>query len=249
MQIIRNIITRMGSLGVSLAVTVVSVVLSVLITMAVLLIANAGTETYKIALFISILCPMLVAPLVTWYLVKLLIKIHDLEQKQRQLATYDELTGVMTRRAFFENFDTLKKISDRNHTHLTLAYIDIDDFKPINDNYGHSAGDKALEKFSEILKNGVRNSDIIARIGGEEFAILLPDTNINGAFTILERLRLTVASEPLQIGEDTINLSVSIGLTHNHIGKELVVDQLVQQADKALYQAKSEGKNCIVQYA
>lgn len=245
----KSIITKVGQLGVSLAVTVVSIVLSVLITFGVLGLTDAGEETFQIAFIISILCPALIAPLVTWYLVKLLIKINELEQKQRRLATYDELTGVMTRRAFFENFDTLKKIADRNKSDLTLAYIDIDDFKPINDNYGHTAGDKALEAFSDILKRGVRNSDVVARIGGEEFAILLPDTDVTGAYTILERLRQMVASEQLEIGGDKINLSVSIGLTHNQKGHELLVDQLVQQADKALYQAKSEGKNCIVQYA
>lgn len=244
-----RIITKVGQIGVSLAVTIVSVVLSVLITFGILKLAGASEETYQIATIISVVCPALIAPLVTWYLVKLLIKINDLEQKQRRLATYDELTGVMTRRAFFENFETLKKIADRNKSNLTLAYIDIDDFKPINDNFGHAAGDKALESFSNVLKRGVRNSDIIARIGGEEFAILLPDTDITGAYTILERLRQMVASEPLKIEGDKINLSISIGLTHNPKGRELMVDQLVQQADKALYQAKSEGKNCIVQYA
>ncbi|MGB0203976.1 MAG: GGDEF domain-containing protein [Neptuniibacter sp.] len=245
----RDIITRMGRLGVSLAVTIVSVVLSVLITMVVLWVTDSGPQTYKIALFISILCPALIAPMVTWYLIGLLIKLHELEEKQRELATYDELTGTMNRRTFFESFNTLKKIADRNHSHLTLAYIDIDDFKAINDTYGHMVGDEVLRSFADTLKEGARGSDIIARMGGEEFAILLPDTDIQGAYAILERLRTQICTKTLRIEEHAINLSISVGLSHSQKEKELAVEQLIKQADQALYQAKSEGKNCIVQYA
>jgi diguanylate cyclase (GGDEF)-like protein len=234
---------------VSLAVTIVSIVLSVFITMGVLFVTDASPETYEIALIISILCPTLIAPLVTWYLISLLIKLHQLEEKQRELATYDELTGAMNRRTFFENFNTLKKIANRNHSNLTLAYIDIDDFKTINDTYGHVIGDEVLKSFANTLKGSARGSDIIGRIGGEEFAILLPETDIQGAYAILERLRTQICSKTLRIEEHAINLSISVGLSHSRKENEFAVEQLIKQADKALYQAKSEGKNCIVQYA
>lgn len=233
----------------SLIVTLVSVVLSVLITMGVLFVTDSSPETFQISLFISFLCPALIAPLVTWYLIGLLIKLNQLEEKQRALATYDELTGAMNRRTFFESFDTLQKIADRNHGDLTLAYIDIDDFKAINDTYGHIVGDEALKSFVNTLREGARSSDIIARIGGEEFAILLPDTDIQGAYTILERLRTQICTKTLSIEGHAINLSISVGLSYSRKEKELAVEQLIKQADQALYQAKSEGKNCIVQYA
>jgi len=245
----RKIISKIGRIGIILAVTVISIVLSVLISFCVMVLTGASEETYKIAYIISILCPALVAPLVTWYLIGLLLKLNKLEQKQRELATYDDLTGTMNRRAFFENFHTLKKIAERQRSHLTLAYIDIDDFKAINDRYGHVVGDAVLKSFAGTLKESARGSDIIARIGGEEFAVLLPDTDIQGAYSILERIRTQISARALTIDEHTINLSISIGLTHYQKETELVVEQLIKQADQALYQAKSEGKNCIVQYA
>jgi diguanylate cyclase (GGDEF)-like protein len=130
-----------------------------------------------------------------------------------------------------------------------LAYIDIDDFKTINDTYGHVIGDEVLKSFANTLKGSARGSDIIGRIGGEEFAILLPETDIQGAYAILERLRTQICSKTLRIEEHAINLSISVGLSHSRKENEFAVEQLIKQADKALYQAKSEGKNCIVQYA
>lgn len=245
----RKIISRIGRIGIILAVTLVSIVLSVLICFSILALYDAGEETYHIVAVNSVLAPLLIAPLVTWYLIGLLLKLNELEQKQRDLATYDDLTGTMNRRAFFENFHTLKKIAERQHSHLTLAYIDIDDFKAINDKYGHVVGDAVLQSFAKTLIESARGSDIIARIGGEEFAMLLPDTDIQGAYSILERIRTQISARALTIDEHTINLSISIGLTHYQKETELVVEQLIKQADQALYQAKSEGKNCIVQYA
>lgn len=245
----RKIISRIGRIGIILAVTLVSIVLSVLICFSILALYDAGKETYHIVAVNSVVAPLLIAPLVTWYLIGLLLKLNELEQKQRDLATYDDLTGTMNRRAFFENFHTLKKIAERQRSHLTLAYIDIDDFKAINDKYGHVAGDAVLQSFATTLKESARGSDIIARIGGEEFAMLLPDTDIQGAYSILERIRAQISARALTIDEHSINLSISIGLTHYQKETELVVEQLIKQADQALYQAKSEGKNCIVQYA
>ena len=244
----RRIITKFGPIGVSLTVTLISIIMSVLITFSVLVLTQASEEIYRISLVISILCPGVIAPLVTWYLVSLLVKIHHLEAQQRKLATYDELTELRNRRSFFENFEALKKIYDRQGNPLTLAYIDIDDFKPINDKFGHVVGDKVLKSFADMLKGSARDSDIIARIGGEEFAILLANTDLYGAHTILDRIRETVSSKPFLIEGHSIRLSISVGLSHYQNESELIIDQLLTQADKALYQAKSKGKNCIVEY-
>lgn len=190
----------------------------------------------------------MIAPLVTWFLIGLIIKIDKLEQRQRKLITYDELTGLISRRTFFEKFDELKEITEKNKTHITLAYMDLDDFKKINDVYGHNAGDQALKSFAQILSNAARANDIIARIGGEEFAIILPETKIEDAHMILERIRKTVSSKELIIEGKKLSISMSTGLAH-YQGDALKIDKLVSQADKAMYKAKSEGKNCISLYA
>ncbi len=119
----RKVITKIGPVGVSAVVTLISIVMSVLITFSVLFLTQASEEVYRISWVISILCPALIAPVVTWYLVKLLVKIHHLETQQRKLATYDELTEVRNRRSFFEHFETLKKIAERSGSPLTLPTL------------------------------------------------------------------------------------------------------------------------------
>lgn len=244
----RKIITQIGQIGVCLAATSISILLSVLITFFILWLLETDDNVTQIALIISIIAPGVIAPLVTWFLIGLIIKIDELEQKQRKLVTYDELTGLMSRRTFFEQFDALKQNAESSHHRITLAYIDLDDFKGINDKYGHNAGDKVLQTFATILINAARSSDIIARIGGEEFAIILPKTKIDDAHMILERIRKTVSSKIITIEGEEINISMSAGLAH-YQGDALKIDKLVNQADKAMYQAKSEGKNCISLYA
>ncbi|WP_415902412.1 GGDEF domain-containing protein [Neptuniibacter sp. QD29_5] len=245
----RRIITKNGQIGVTFAVTAVSIVLSVIITFSILTLAGVSEEIYTVSLIISVVAPTLIAPLVTWNLVKLLIKVHDLEQQQRRLATYDGLTGALNRRAFFESVETIKQQIEKEQTDLTLAYMDLDDFKPINDLYGHVVGDKVLKSFVATLRDELRSTDIIARVGGEEFVIVLPNTDIDNAQTILDRIRNKVAEHPLAIEGHCIKLSVSIGLSQNQKNHKLIVDQLIKEADKALYKAKEAGKNCIVQYA
>lgn len=245
----RRIITNNGQIGVTLAVTIVSILLSVIITFSILTLAGVSEELYRISLIISVIAPATIAPLVTWYLVKLLVKVHDLEQQQRRLATYDGLTGALNRRAFFESFEAIKQQIEKAQTDLTLAYMDLDDFKPINDLYGHVVGDKVLKSFVATLRDELRSTDIIARVGGEEFVIILPNTEINDAQSSLDRIRTKIAETPLTIEDHCINLSVSIGLSQNKRDHSLIIDQLIQEADKALYKAKEAGKNCIVQYA
>lgn len=244
----RRVITQLGQIGVCLAATSVSIVLSVFITFFILWLSDADDSVTQIALIISIIAPGVIAPLVTWFLIGLIIKIDELEQRQRKLITYDELTGLISRRTFFEKFDELKEITEKNRTHITLAYIDLDDFKKINDEHGHNAGDQALKSFAQLLIQAARANDIIARIGGEEFAIILPETDIEDAHMILERIRKTVSSKELIIDGEKLSISMSTGLAH-YQGDALKIDRLVSQADKAMYQAKSEGKNCISLYA
>jgi len=244
----KPVISKQSRLKISVIITAVSVALSVLVTFSILTLTGVSQEAYRIALVNSIAAPALISPCVTWYLIGLVIKIRELEKQQRFFATHDELTGVMNRRAFFESFNSLKEIKEEGLENLTLAYMDLDDFKLINDSYGHDVGDRVLQSFSDTLKKEVRSEDIVARIGGEEFAIILPNTPVEGARKLLERIRKNIASKELQVNHNSVKFSVSIGLADCKKGHKLVIDQIIQQADKALYKAKTSGKNCIAQY-
>jgi diguanylate cyclase (GGDEF)-like protein len=124
--------------------------------------------------------------------------------------------------------------------------LDIDYFKKINDTYGHVVGDNVLIEISNIIKDCLRDSDLVARLGGEEFGILLPDTPIEGAYIVANRLCQAIASYPFRITEDgCINCTVSIGMSSAEISEDPVLDakDLYQKADIKLYQAKNTGRN------
>ncbi|WP_019615067.1 sensor domain-containing diguanylate cyclase [Psychromonas ossibalaenae] len=158
-------------------------------------------------------------------------------------ATIDSLTKAFNRRQFMSLFrlDYQKAVKSKND--LVLLLLDIDFFKLVNDNYGHPSGDFVLQKFVEICKSQVRKSDYLGRVGGEEFALLLPDTNIDEALRIAEKLRQTVENTEFNCKECSLSITVSIGLSS--IIEQPYHDEssMFKQADAYLYQAKDSGRN------
>jgi diguanylate cyclase (GGDEF)-like protein/PAS domain S-box-containing protein len=166
-----------------------------------------------------------------------------LKEEFKKLATIDPLTKLFNRRYFTEQADKEFIRAKRYKLSMALISIDIDHFKSINDNYGHPAGDKVLVAVSKQLQDSLRQTDILARIGGEEFSILLPETTAESAMVFAERIR--TEQEKLCItGEwqGEITLSVSIGISGFQVDDE-AFDVLFSRADKALYQAKNSGRN------
>ncbi len=168
-----------------------------------------------------------------------------LEKTLEQQATKDGLTGVANRRFFLELASREFLRAHRYHKHLSLLLIDIDHFKAINDSYGHAVGDQALVALTELICRVVRHTDIVGRIGGEEFAVLLTETDRSGAECVAERLRVAVADMKLTIPEGTIEFTVSVGVAVATTDYKDIQD-LLQTADAALYQAKRRGRNCVV---
>ena len=165
-------------------------------------------------------------------------------QEQLELqAHHDYLTGLFNRRHFLEQGQLALAGAKRYDHALSLCMLDIDQFKSINDTRGHQAGDIVLQKLGHILRETLRTVDIIGRMGGEEFAILMPETDLQEAAEIAERLRETVASTNVILEAGLpLHFSVSIGVTTMK-DKEVNMDILISQADTALYQAKNTGRN------
>lgn len=161
----------------------------------------------------------------------------------RDLAYRDEMTGLLNRRAFFDRANAEFEITKSSDEPMAVSILDIDHFKQINDKFGHSAGDNVLRKFGSLLKSSLRLHDIVGRIGGEEFAVCLPNTTPMQAYSILERLRTHVSKIEFFQNEDGSNLpiTVSIGVVGKTDQKEL--DGLMILADMALYRAKNQGRN------
>lgn len=163
------------------------------------------------------------------------------------LATTDQLTGLPNRRGFDLLAGQALQDARRNHSPLSAMLLDLDHFKALNDSHGHLAGDQVLRAFSDQLRESLRQSDIVCRWGGEEFILLLKDTDLAQARQIAEKIRAQAAElKPLQ-GEQTLPFTVSIGLTALQLDDHL--DPLLARADRALYRAKQSGRNrvCIEQ--
>jgi len=183
----------------------------------------------------------------------IVVVFHDItEQRNRQeallrLATTDSLTGVSNRRHFLERLDAELARQRRHGGPTSLLMTDLDFFKRVNDTHGHAAGDAVLSNFVRVVRQTVRRSDIIGRLGGEEFAILLPGDGIHGARELAERLRRAFECNPAHIGNVIIPVTVSIGISSLRTD-DMTADAPLRRADEALYAAKDAGRNCTVAY-
>ncbi|MEA2072832.1 MAG: GGDEF domain-containing protein [Campylobacterota bacterium] len=154
------------------------------------------------------------------------------------------MTKLYNRRYFSEISTTILELSIRHQKPLSLMMIDIDKFKNINDTYGHHIGDIVIISLANTLKELSRKSDIVCRFGGEEFLILLPETDIVGADAIAEKIRKSVEETLVDIEEEQrLKYTISTGISEVKIKEETNLEETIQRADKALYKAKEGGRN------
>jgi diguanylate cyclase (GGDEF)-like protein len=169
-------------------------------------------------------------------------RLHDIVQRQ---AITDDLTGLVNRRRFIEALDAEIERARSFGSALTIVLADLDNFKQVNDEFGHHGGDIVLRAFADLIRSHVRDVDVSGRIGGEEFAILLPETDRAGAARVAERMRRSLNAISISISEDhSIRAASSFGVAE--LEPEQSGDDLLRAADAALYRAKYEGKNRVV---
>lgn len=170
-----------------------------------------------------------------------------LHQEVRQLATIDGLTGLYNHRAFQERIETEIERARRFGSKVSLLMMDIDNFKRLNDTYGHSMGDEVLRRIGCKIVENIRNIDFAARYGGEEFTVVLPETNLEGAKITAERIREAIKDYRITHGENLISVTVSIGVSTYPDNASSRVD-LIEKADAALYEAKRSGRDRVCSY-
>ncbi|MDA3852042.1 MAG: diguanylate cyclase [Spirochaetaceae bacterium] len=175
------------------------------------------------------------------YFILLLFTIYyrSSQKKLEKLASLDNLTGVFNRSMLFQLLHMQEEFFKRYDTSYSVIMIDIDYFKRVNDDFGHQAGDRVLSMMSEVLKTQIRSSDIVGRYGGEEFLIILPEIDQNGAFQVAEKLREMVEQTDFSIDR---SVTISCGVAQKK-SPEVSPEELVNQADRLLYQAKNQGRN------
>ncbi|MGO4412126.1 GGDEF domain-containing protein [Cupriavidus sp. KB_39] len=169
---------------------------------------------------------------------------HDrLRRMLERRARHDDLTDVLSRGAFWEELELACKQAERTRQSFTVAFIDLDHFKAINDLYGHLAGDSVLRHFAGLLRKAAPAGAVLGRLGGEEFAIVLPDTAMEAGRAVSLRLNAIVRGAPCPSEPDPIAYTVSIGMAERQAGEN--ADAVMRRADRALYDAKQMGRNCV----
>jgi diguanylate cyclase (GGDEF)-like protein/PAS domain S-box-containing protein len=171
----------------------------------------------------------------------------SMEEQLRLQATTDDLTGIANRRCFFEAARRELKRVSRHAGSVSMAFIDVDDLKTINDTHGHAAGDRALLYFTDICEHHIRDLDLLARLGGDEFALLLPSTDCHEAEITIERIRAALGSPEHIESNGGMPLGISVGVACR-LAENDTVDEIMRRADLALYEAKSFGKNRTIVY-
>ncbi|MCK9557206.1 MAG: diguanylate cyclase [Candidatus Cloacimonetes bacterium] len=180
---------------------------------------------------------------------KLSLSNQELQQAMeelRRLARHDSLTQLLNRRVLTEILDKEIQRSSRSKRGLAVAMADVDNFKKINDQYGHDVGDVALIELAKVLKEQIRTTDYVGRWGGEEFLFVFPETTCKGAMIVIERVREQVAKIRIPVPDGDFSFTVSIGLSY-HMGID-TGETIVQEADQAMYAAKQAGKNRCIHY-
>lgn len=171
-------------------------------------------------------------------------ELRDARLQAELLADTDVLTGLNNRRAFFNLGKQLLYQAERNATPVAVVMFDLDFFKQINDEHGHAAGDETLIAIARIAEQQIRSSDVLARIGGEEFAVFMPQATLEQALTLAHRLKKAIAASQVAINKTVISCTASFGVSALNNGTK-TLDILIAEADQALYVSKNEGRNLI----
>ncbi|HEX37583.1 MAG TPA: diguanylate cyclase [Candidatus Cloacimonetes bacterium] len=174
-------------------------------------------------------------------------ELEEANKRLSRLARTDPLTGLSNRRDIYDKLDYEIKRFERNDKPFSIAIGDIDEFKSINDNYGHDAGDFILFSIAHHMRAILRKQDIVGRWGGEEFIFIFPETNIEGAQIVAEKVRKAVENKIMIYKEFKISLTITIGVaTYDQMQ---TITECIKKADTALYNGKQKGKNCVVTYS
>lgn len=198
------------------------------------------------ALAIATVVPTIVSWPVSLLVIRLLHEVEDARLTAQRLAWNDELTGSLNRRRFTEMVRREIIGAERTGNTLTVAMLDLDDFKRINDRHGHGAGDALLREVAGSIRNVMRATDLSARWGGEEFCIALPGADLEQAVLVAQRVRAAISA--LRVATDTgerISCTATIGLAERGDSDE-TLDDLFNRADRAMYRAKQSGKNRVM---
>lgn len=229
---------RYGIFRVTIAVTLLAVLASVISTATILYLTEGWVSPTGV--LISIVIPLILAPLSSYHNHKLVHHLDMAEERLRLLSNTDELTGTFNRRYFFQQAAKEFERAKRYDHHFSIAILDFDNFKHVNDEHSHLAGDEAMKRIAQICQSGLRQIDVFARYGGDEFIFLFPDTNAREAQECLNRILARIGALHFQYAGRAITIRASIGVAEFQKNMSDLND-ILREADFALYVAKHKG--------
>ena len=243
----RKTIEKLGPAVTITVVTLASVIASLALSHVIYVILDFDVSLSNT--MVAIIVPLIITPLVVTPLFNLLFRVFELENTNRVLAAYDPVTGLMSRRAILSQTVSFLSYAERKRMPVSMLFIDLDDFKAINDKYGHQFGDNVLHRVGQYINTIKRESDLIGRYGGDEIIALLPDTDTKGVLHFAEKLHSILKENPITANNEPMHLTLSIGTaTYKPNAHPINIDELIRQSDLALYEAKQHGKNCTASY-
>ena len=209
-----------------------------------LLITLMGRGDRLVAMLCASACALLITGVFGYLFLRLLQFQDQTRQRVSHHATLDPLTGAFNRRHFLQLVDREWSRAKRYNMDCALLLLDVDHFKKVNDTHGHLCGDRLLREIARVSGETLRQADVLARFGGEEFAVFLPHTDPLGALDVAERIRERVEQLQFSWEERDVPVSVSVGVASLQY-EHLTLDHLIHDADEALYSAKAAGRNCV----
>lgn len=233
-------ILKQGVTGSTLIITVIAILLSVVIAKLVAILLPSSLGKFNIA--IATIVPLLITPPLGYIFISLYFELEKVREEVHALAITDELTRVFNRRHFMKLAEQEFERAKRYRHALSIIIFDIDDFKKVNDDYGHLCGDAVLQELSLACRTVLRQCDVLARFGGEEFILLLSETDNASALMVGKRLCQLAADHVVEYMDTQIQVTISVGVTTSNLDED-TLDDLLNRADRALYQAKRLGKN------
>lgn len=240
----RYLLRKLGIINTLIILTIASTLLSVVITCLIHL-AFARKLPDGLGVGIAIVAPLVIVPLFSYLSLSLLFQLDLAEEKLHRLAHEDDLTGASNRRHFMDMAEIELRRYRRYRIPFSIAFLDVDDFKQINDKYGHLAGDLVLCELTKVCLQNIRESDIFARYAGDEFVILMPNTTRQQAAECLERIHSCMLEKTVFHHGQPIHFTLSMGVITMD-GKDTNLENLLLSVDRALYSAKMKGKNRLI---
>ncbi|MFN3416883.1 MAG: GGDEF domain-containing protein [Caldimonas sp.] len=236
---LQRTVLALGLARATVALVILVWLTALMVTFVVLRVSGQGS--LALGWRIATVCVWLIGPVVGYAMLRMFFELERARRRVALLAVTDELTGCYNRRHFMERAEVELLRSRRHGLDMALVLIDADGFKQVNDTYGHQCGDELLRQMALRCRASLRGTDVLARFGGEELVLLLPQTDLAGAMAIAERIRKQVQALSLDWRGQTITLTVSLGVAALRCHPD--IDALIRDADHALYEAKRAGRN------